>query len=37
MWVAAFSQNNVANNSSREGRLGESAADPLYLDSIYRH
>ena len=37
MWVAAFSQNNAANNSSREGRLGESASDSLHLDSIYRY
>ena len=35
--VAAFSQNNAANTSSLEVRLGVSAADSLYLDSIYRH
>ena len=35
--VAAFSQNNAANTSSLEGRRGGSAADSLYLDSIYRH
>ena len=35
--VAAFSQNNAANTSSLEGRSDVSAADSLYLDSIYRH
>ena len=35
--VAAFSQNNAANSSFLEGRPGGSAADSLYLDSIYRH
>ena len=35
--VAAFSQNNAANSSFLEGRLDVSAADSLYLDSIYRH
>ena len=35
--VAAFSQNNAANSSSLEGRSDVSAADSLYLDSIYRH
>ena len=35
--VAVFSQNNAANTSSLEGRSDVSAADSLYLDSIYRH
>ena len=35
--VAAFSQNNAANSSSLVGRSDVSAADSLYLDSIYRH
>lgn len=35
--VAAFSQNNAANSSFLEGRSDVSAADSLYLDSIYRH